>query len=245
MKKKTRRIIKYDNIIVPVEIHKENRLDIRVSIVKEKATIKIPFFHTNNKIEKDFQWAKDWIIKNIEQNPSIKNRFIIKEYNTGDKLIINDSTFSLNLIKSNNINYFVKLNEDIIEIKIPIEHDLLEKQKAIKTLQSRIIAKYFINEISDRINSINKNHFKVDINLIKLKYNKSNWGSRSSKNNINISTRLLFAPKDVQDYVFIHELAHFFEMNHSPKFWNIVKSIMPDYKEKEKWLKVEGPKHDF
>ena len=78
-----------------------------------------------------------------------------------------------------------------------------------------------------------------------MKYNKTNWGSRSTKNNINISTRLLFAPKDVQEYVFIHELAHFFEMNHSKRFWDIVGKIMPDYKEKERWLKINNAKCDF
>jgi len=34
-------------------------------------------------------------------------------------------------------------------------------------------------------------------------------------------------------------------MNHSAKFWKIVKGIMPNYKEKEKWLKVNGAKCDF
>ena len=78
-----------------------------------------------------------------------------------------------------------------------------------------------------------------------MKYNHSNWGSCSSKGNINLSTRLLFAPDDVIDYVIIHELAHRIEMNHSPRFWKLVSDAMPDYKEKEKWLKVHGGKLGF
>ena len=104
---------------------------------------------------------------------------------------------------------------------------------------------YFLPEVIKRIEELNKKYFSVNINGVKLKYNKSNWGSRSVRNNINISTRLLFAPKDVQDYVFIHELAHFIEMNHSKRFWEIVKKIIPDYKEKELWLKKNGSKCDF
>ena len=62
---------------------------------------------------------------------------------------------------------------------------------------------------------------------------------------MNLSTRLLFAPKDVIDYVIIHELAHLYEMNHSKKFWNIVSQVMPNYKEKEKWLSKNGRLCDF
>ena len=66
------------------------------------------------------------------------------------------------------------------------------------------------------------------------------WGSCSEKGNINISTRLLFAPEDVLEYVCIHELAHLIEQNHSEKFWQLVKNAMPNYQEKRKWLKENG-----
>ena len=58
----------------------------------------------------------------------------------------------------------------------------------------------------------------------------------TSKRNINLSSRLLFAPRDVLDYVIIHELSHLKEMNHSPRFWKIVENVMPNYLEKERWL---------
>ena len=49
------------------------------------------------------------------------------------------------------------------------------------------------------------------------------------------------APDEVLDYVVVHELCHLKEMNHSQAFWEQVKAVMPDYKEKEKWLK--DPEH--
>ena len=149
-------------------------------------------------------------------------------------------------IREGNFKSFIaKLDKNVIYISIPYGVSQLEKQNAISYLQSRVIGKFFMKEIENRIEELNKKYFNVNIADIKLKYNKSNWGSRSAKNNINISTRLLFAPRDVQDYVFIHELAHFKEMNHSRKFWAIVEKIMPDYKQKEKWLKDNSEKCDF
>ena len=45
------------------------------------------------------------------------------------------------------------------------------------------------------------------------------------------------ADDDVIDYVVVHELAHIKEMNHSSKFWKIVESILPDYKNRRNRLK--------
>ncbi len=246
MTKKYHSVLKYDNIIVPIDIYKEMRMDVRVSIVKDKAIIRVPLFYTKKQMDKNHEWAKEWILNHLKNNKKTRDRFIVKRYFSGDELKINEKTFILEINLTTNKNYSAILDRNIIKISVPSAvKDDLEKQNAIKTLQSRVVAQYFQNEIAKRITDINRRFFGFQINNIRLKYNKTNWGSRSAKSNINISTRLLFAPKDVQDYVFIHELAHFKEMNHSPKFWKIVREIMPDYKEKEKWLKANGHNCDF
>lgn len=58
------------------------------------------------------------------------------------------------------------------------------------------------------------------------------WGSCSSKKSLNFSWRLMMADDAVIDYVVVHELAHLTEMNHSARFWAIVKNELPDYKER-------------
>ena len=68
------------------------------------------------------------------------------------------------------------------------------------------------------------------------------WGSCSSKGNLNFNWRLIFAPEEVVDYIVVHELAHRKEMNHSRAFYNVVASVLPDYKVQEKWLKENGEK---
>ena len=50
------------------------------------------------------------------------------------------------------------------------------------------------------------------------------------------------APPDVIDYVVVHELAHLRVNNHSKEFWKQVERIMPDYKQRLKWLKENGRK---
>ncbi|MCC7006781.1 MAG: M48 family metallopeptidase [Ottowia sp.] len=55
------------------------------------------------------------------------------------------------------------------------------------------------------------------------------WGSCGADGHIRLNWRLLHFPLTVIDYVVAHEVAHLKEMNHSPRFWQIVASIFPDY----------------
>jgi predicted metal-dependent hydrolase len=66
---------------------------------------------------------------------------------------------------------------------------------------------------------------------------KSRWGSCSSTGSLSFSWRLIFAPEPVVDYVVAHEVAHLVEMNHSPRFWRVVASLVPDSAGPRGWLK--------
>jgi predicted metal-dependent hydrolase len=66
---------------------------------------------------------------------------------------------------------------------------------------------------------------------------RTRWGSCNSKRVIRINWRLIQAPPHIIDYVICHELAHLKEMNHSPRFWNVVKGLYPDYPAAERELK--------
>ncbi len=55
------------------------------------------------------------------------------------------------------------------------------------------------------------------------------WGSASASGAIRLHWRLIHFGLATVDYVIAHELAHLREMNHSPRFWDIVRTLMPDY----------------
>lgn len=80
----------------------------------------------------------------------------------------------------------------------------------------------------------------VTYGRISIREQKTRWGSCSSEGNLNFNWRLIFAPEEVLDYIVVHELAHRREMNHSQAFYAIVKSILPDYKKSQKWLRDNG-----
>lgn len=71
---------------------------------------------------------------------------------------------------------------------------------------------------------------------IRITSARKRWGSCSPDNGLNFSYRLIMAPPDVVDYVIIHELVHTKIKNHGPQFYRMLRSIMPQYREKEEWL---------
>lgn len=80
----------------------------------------------------------------------------------------------------------------------------------------------------------------VEYGRITIRNQKTRWGSCSGKGNLNFNCLLMLVPEDVMDYVVVHELCHLIEMNHSKAFWQQVEQVMPDYKERRKWLKEHG-----
>jgi predicted metal-dependent hydrolase len=69
----------------------------------------------------------------------------------------------------------------------------------------------------------------------------SRWASCSSSGAMSFSWRLLLAPEPVLGYVIEHEVAHLDVMDHSKRFWNLLASRCPDYREHERWLRRYGP----
>lgn len=72
---------------------------------------------------------------------------------------------------------------------------------------------------------------------IKITSAKKRFGSCSGKNGICFSWRLMLYPEAARDYVIVHELAHIVHKNHGRKFYELIASAMPDYKERRKLLK--------
>lgn len=80
----------------------------------------------------------------------------------------------------------------------------------------------------------------VRYNGVSVSNAQTKWGSCSGENKLRFSYRLLYAPREVIDYVIVHELCHTLHHDHSPAFWRAVAAVVPDYKNKRKWLKDRG-----
>lgn len=77
----------------------------------------------------------------------------------------------------------------------------------------------------------------IDYRGVRVKDQRTLWGSCSREGNLNFNWRVVLAPPEVLDYLVIHELAHRKEMNHSRAFWALVAAQCADWKSHRQWLR--------
>lgn len=178
-------------------------------------------------IDKIVKEKQAWITKKLEKFSD--NPYQAKKYVEGEEFFFLGDSFPLKLVNS---KYAIKFSDNSFKLS----KDCLEYAEEYFTLWYKTNAKsYFSKRIIELSN-------KTGLQFRKLGVTNANrrWGSCSSDNNINLSWRLVMAPKDKIDYVIIHELAHTIQKDHSDKFWSIVEKHDPKYRESVKWFKENG-----
>ena len=118
---------------------------------------------------------------------------------------------------------------------VPVQREKTPSEKRLEAIYRKAAREYFPKRVSHYARMLGVTYGKISI-----RDQKTRWGSCSSEGNLSFNWRLILAPPDVLDYVVIHELCHRKEMNHSKEFWALVESLMPEYKERRKWLRENG-----
>ena len=234
-----------DGVKIAVKIYRESRRNVRASIRQSGVIIRMPVFLSEDEEEKQIEHFKNWAHDQLSKSEKLKQRLQTREYEDGMKLQVGSRKYTIWIEESDLKSHKAKIEGNQIFLKLTNQDNEMHRKKAVRHLLSRTISRDFLPDIRRRVHEYNQLHMQKDIKSVNLKYNQTNWGSCSTRGNINFSTRLLFAPDDVVDYVIVHELAHLVEANHSHRFWKVVSDIMPNYKEKEKWLKENNHLCDF
>jgi len=226
--------------VVAVEITRELRQSSTYRFSDNKLLVRLPILSP----EQDrtvIQQLQTALIASAKKKPIILNTLIPKKYNHGEVIWVGKYavTIQVSFVTSKSVRG--ELTPDsTLKIDAPFGISDAQLSETIGTILSRLIARKALPDFSRRVHELNHTFFKKEINSISFKNVHTRWGSCSNSSNLNFSTRLLFTPDLVQDYVIIHELSHLIEMNHSTRFWNIVEAAAPNFKVQERWLKENG-----
>ncbi len=144
------------------------------------------------------------------------------------------------LLFGNRYNYFY---DTTYSQKIIIDHEYKTIRAQIDLLDStvqenwlRSIAKKHLTERTTELSV----KLKLPFNKFFIRESKTKWGNCSNDKNISLNWKLIKAPDYVIDYIIVHELLHTVVMSHTHKFWTLLKSYYPNYKESIKWLEKYG-----
>ena len=94
--------------------------------------------------------------------------------------------------------------------------------------------------LKGRIDHLSQKH-SLNYNRLFIRFQKTRWGSCSSRKNISLNWKLITAPEYVIDYVILHELLHTKIPNHSHRFWVYLRSLCPECRRARGWLQENVP----
>lgn len=183
----------------------------------------------------------DFVVKNnkfileaIEKYSQRDFIFIDEKYCDGDYFIFLGKEYKVNIMVCHEST--IKLGLDYLEVRIDNEMNA--------DLIDGLINKWVNNQIEDIFLKVFYKYYKLleDYNIvfpeIKYKRLKASWGICSKvRGRISINKALISTPIDCIEYVVLHELVHLVHSNHSKDFYNLLKTYMPDYKNRENKLK--------
>lgn len=109
---------------------------------------------------------------------------------------------------------------------LPPEHVAEYRLRAKRELPARLLELAAVHRLS--------------VARISIRNQRWRWGSCSRQGHICLNWRLVTMPDWVRDYVLIHELMHLKRMDHSRKFWKLVASACPNFREARRWLREHG-----
>lgn len=231
--------LKVGQINYPIEYKPVLKATSSVRLKNGVVLLKLSRFAQGGKRDEIVAKFLKWAEKRLQKVEALD--FITPEYKDGGRIVTHNKIYELVVDVLPGVNSKAVLRQGHF-LKIRLNSFLTDSERAkkIKFLTEQVIIKDQTPYLIEVLEELNQMHFQEQVNEIRFKRTNGRFGSCSSKRNINIAYRLLFAPREVFRYVCVHELSHLKEFNHSARFWAWVEMAMPDYKEAEKWLRGRG-----
>lgn len=189
-------------------------------------TVRAPYLVPRGYIDRLISKKHNWITQKVKQ-AQLKPQPVTREFVNGEGFLFLGKTYRLKIDNSSSIRlgdylYFPKLKKENIREELMNWY----KEQAVRKLASRV--SWYAKKMG------------VSSSSLKLSNAQKRWGSCGKNNSLSFNWKLIMAPLKVLDYVVVHELIHIEHKNHSRKYWNILRVVLPNYKHSKDWLKENG-----
>ena len=187
-------------------------------------------------------YDENWVLATITKNkPKIEKR--LTEINEA-RIELKPTSITLPLIRSSWKVIYRKTNGKDLDAITETPTTLEVSGKAADAFWTSTVLQEWLHEkalkyLPEYLCDVSAK-LKLPYNKVRIKRQKTLWGSCSNKGNINLNRNLMLMPSEVVDYVLHHELVHLKVLSHSSKFWKELERSFPDYKKIRKQLKYLG-----
>jgi len=228
-----------NQVLVPVEIVRTKReKTISINVIDGALRVLAPKLLSSDQIQKIIDGKSDWIAKKIHEY-RVRSAIEQKKYVDGEVFLYLGRKYRLKCVENNDSERGVNLRAgslySVIETGLNDESQRNHhknqindwyREKADSYLKKRT---YFYGRIMGFLP-----------NKVMVKHYKTRWGSCSASGDIKYDWRIVIAPKQVVDYLVIHELSHLRYRGHRSEFWRYLAHYAANYREQRSWLRDNG-----
>lgn len=216
----TQRILQLPGQTLVWRLKRSARRSIGLKIGRDGLTVTLPNRLPIIEAERAIHQKLDWILQKLDEQT-----VDMPGFSDGSHLFWLGDVVTL---RANSVRN--RLDGGILHLAAPDEHERLVL--ALTRFCQRSARSYFTERVA-----IWGERMGLRPNKLALSSARGRWGSCSAAGGLRLNWRLMQAPPPVIDYVVIHELAHLAELNHSPRFWAIVDTYCPSWRQQRDWLK--------
>jgi predicted metal-dependent hydrolase len=183
---------------------------------------------------------RTWIYRNLAEWRDLNATAVVREWVNGETFLYLGRSFRLSLVDDQSCA--LKLKDG----RFCLDRHLVDKSgaKAAKEAFEYYYSEKAMQRIARRVK-----HFAPKVGVepsgIQVKDLGFRWATCSAKGKLAFHWKCMMATPKVIDYIVVHELCHMHHRNHSDAFWNEVDQVMPDYRDRKNWLRMNGAALDL
>jgi len=185
---------------------------------------------------------RHWIVNKLRQQRELQARHQPRQYINGEDFAFLGCNYRLHVVPGKRKT--ACLSRGRMSVHIPTGLDPAKREQHIISQLSAWYQQRALDHLQQK-SARYAVHLGVAPSHVGIKSYRRRWGSCHIDGRVYFNWRIIMAPHFVVDYVVLHELCHLVQHNHSPAYWNLVASIMSDYREAKVWLKLNGPALDI
>lgn len=211
--------------------HSNRRKTLEIIVDREGELVLAAPKDTEEQLLKDFvQEKKFWIYQKLAEKAELLKQQPRKEYVNGEGFLYLGRSYRLKLVDGQQTPL------KLIAGRFCLRKDLQAeaRQHFIHWYSNK--AQIYLNEKVQALAA----RMGVEPAGVKIQDLGYRWGSCGRGNRLYFNWKTILLPREIVEYVVVHELTHLHEPHHTPQFWKRVERVMPDYERKKSWLAKNG-----
>jgi hypothetical protein len=232
---RAQRDVRLDGHLVAYEMRRARRRSIGFVVGPEGLSVSVPRWVGLKEVDSALHEKRAWILRKLREQRERAARLQAAriEWRDGTELpflgepvilLLDPRATGALLDNDNDVEALPGVARRLLRIGLPHTATAEQIRDAVQSWLQRQARRIFEERCAQFAARLD-----VRVRRIGLSSATTRWGSANADGSIRLNWRLVHFGLPVIDYVVAHELAHLREMNHSPAFWDVVRSVLPDY----------------